>query len=103
MVKKYSALDRIVGVKVGERFIIALDSNPTTGYEWGVEFEPNFITHDDERDRNFYRTSEDIGAGGKEEFEFQPLKSGKTEIIMRYKRAWEAEAIEEKVFNVEIT
>ena len=100
--KKYSELNRIVEVMVGESFIISLDSNPTTGYEWEVNFELNFIKHDEEKDRKFYRTSDEIGAGGKEEFEFQPLKSGKTEIIMRYKRVWEAEPIEKKVFNIEV-
>ena len=100
--KKYSDPDRIVEVMVGEDFIIALDSNPTTGYIWEAKFNSNFIKHDKEIDRKFYSASERIGAGGKEEFKFQPLKSGKTEIIMLYKRVWEAEPIEKKVFNIEI-
>jgi predicted secreted protein len=41
--KKYSELNRIVEVMVGENFIIALDSNPTTGYVWDAKFDTNFI------------------------------------------------------------
>lgn len=102
MMKKYGDQNRMVEVMVGETFIISLDSNPTTGYVWEAQLDSNFIKHDREDDRTFYTASEEIGAGGKEEFKFQPLKSGKTEIIMLYKRVWEAEPIEKKIFNIEI-
>jgi predicted secreted protein len=55
--KKYSELNRIVEVMVGENFIIALDSNPTTGYVWDAKFDTNFIKHDKEQDRQFYSAS----------------------------------------------
>jgi inhibitor of cysteine peptidase len=43
-----------------------------------------------------------VGAGGVEYFRFKTLKAGKTEITMVYKRPWEEESIDQKVFTVNI-
>ncbi len=43
-----------------------------------------------------------VGAGGVDYFRFKALKAGETEIYMVYKRSWEEEGIEQKVFTVNI-
>ncbi|MBA7564429.1 hypothetical protein ES708_06092 [subsurface metagenome] len=43
-----------------------------------------------------------VGAGGVDYFRFKALKAGETEITLVYKRSWEEEGIDQKVFTVNI-
>jgi len=43
-----------------------------------------------------------LGAGGTQYYRFQALKVGETEITVTYKRSWETEYYEQKVFTVDI-
>jgi predicted secreted protein len=43
-----------------------------------------------------------LGAGGTELFRFKALKSGDVEITMSYKRPWETDVLDQKVFTVEV-
>ncbi len=43
-----------------------------------------------------------VGTGGVDYFRFRALKKGTTEITMVYKRSWEEEGIDQKVFTVNI-
>jgi len=43
-----------------------------------------------------------LGAGGTELFRFEALKKGEVEITMVYKRSWEEEILQQKVFTVEV-
>ncbi len=43
-----------------------------------------------------------VGAGGTELFRFKGLSKGETEITFNYKRSWETEIIDTKVFTVEV-
>ncbi len=87
-------------VEVGSSFILSLDSNPTTGYAWQAQFDDQLLRL---VETNFEPSSEAIGAGGVESFEFRALKEGDTEITMVYKRSWEEGYIEKVIFSVNIT
>jgi predicted secreted protein len=74
--------DRVIQTQPGDRFRIALDSNPSIGDDWRVVGEP---------DRSIVRlVSEDfvsdqpdedvVGAGGTQLFVFEALARGTTEI-----------------------
>ena len=43
-----------------------------------------------------------LGAGGTDYYQFKALKVGETEITVTYKRSWETESAEQKVFTVDI-
>ena len=43
-----------------------------------------------------------VGVGGVEYFRFKALQTGETEITMIYKRQWEEEVLDRKVFIVDI-
>ena len=43
-----------------------------------------------------------VGAGGTELFRFKALESGEVEITMVYKRTWEEEVLDQKVFTVDV-
>lgn len=98
-IKTYSDPDEVIEIQKGEKFQIAFVSNPTTGYGWEVTADTNFVSLVDQK---FEPESDLIGAGGTETFEFSALNTRETEIIFSYKRSWEKEIIEKKVFKVKI-
>ena len=79
-----------VNVKKGDNFVIELEANPTTGYQWEVQLDSNYL----QLDKREYvpDAPEDealVGSGGYELFHFSVLKSGETEIIFTHLRPWE--------------
>ncbi|KPJ53466.1 MAG: hypothetical protein AMJ37_01385 [Dehalococcoidia bacterium DG_18] len=89
-----------IAVEVGDSFLLSLKSNPTTGYAWQVQFDDELL---ELVDTKFEPSSDAIGAGGVESFEFQALKEGDSEVTMVYERSWEEGYIEKVIFNVHIT
>jgi len=84
-------------------FSISLAENPTTGYRWEADIDKKFLSL---KGRNFARSAKSeglVGAGGTVTFFFLPLKSGQTNIVLRYKRSWEKEHTEEKTYRVIIS
>lgn len=99
MPQEYTASDRVISVRVGEDFVVALAANPTTGYEW----EPHF---DDAQlellERRLASAGPAIGSGGTERLRFRALGPGDGELRMIYRRPWEASPAQELVFQLHI-
>ncbi len=95
-----SVAGEVTEVAVGDSFSFSLDSNPTTGYMWSAHFNPEFL---ELVDTEYEPSSDLIGAGGIESFEFRALNVGDTEITMVYERSWEEGYIEKAIYNVHIT
>lgn len=97
--KKPKSLPGTIEIKKGESFSVVLEANPTTGYQWELDFDPDYIQL---IDREYAPSSprEVVGAGGQETFNFLALKSGKTEITFSYLRPWEKEAIKKRVYKI---
>lgn len=96
----YTSADNKIVVPVGESFTIELEGNPTTGYEWELQFDNDKLKV---VDRQYQPPGTDaVGGGGKERFRLKAIKRGDTVIRAIYKRAWEPGSIEEKKFNVQI-
>ena len=98
--KEYTSSAQAIEVKVGEQFMITLESNPTTGYQWESSFDQNFIKLVKSEYIADPETQGLVGAGGVEQFVFEGLKAGDTQIEMTYKRSWEQEADETDTFTV---
>jgi inhibitor of cysteine peptidase len=90
---------KTIKVNLGNSFKISLDSNPSTGYQWELDFDTNFITLEK---KSYNPSNSKLGGTGKEHFIFLPLRSGKTTITMQYKRTWEKSEIIKEKFLVEI-
>ena len=102
-VKTYTDSGQPISIGVNQEFVIALGSNPTTGYSWQESHDETTL----ELIEKTYKPGEEaeqgaVGAGGVDYFRFKALKTGKTEITMVYKRPWEKESAEQKVFTVNI-
>ena len=92
-----------IDVSTDQEFIIALGSNPTTGYSWQENYDHAML----ELMEKTYELGEGakqgmVGAGGVEHFRFKALKEGKTEVELVYKRPWEEGVAERKVFTVNV-
>lgn len=80
---------QVLQATVGQPFSISLDSNPTTGYRWGLaqpldETILHLVHSAYQRGRPGL-----IGAGGTETWTFLPVCQGATTIAMEYRRPWE--------------
>ena len=89
-------------IEKGSLFSVALESNPTTGYEWEVDFDSVYIQLVKEEYQPL--DPELIGGRGTHAFIFLALDQGETKIRFRYWRPWEGEdsVVETKEFEVAI-
>jgi len=103
-VKTYTDSGQTIDIGVNQEFIIALGSNPTTGYGWQETYDETILEMMGEKTYKPGEEAEEgvVGAGGVEYFRFRALKAGEAEITLDYKRTWEEEGIEQKVFTVNI-
>ena len=86
-----SANGKTIEVIVGQKIIIALKGNPTTGYSWQIKkIEGDSIV---QIGKVKYLPREHasgmVGAGGIYTFTFQAQRAGVSKLLLVYKRAWE--------------
>jgi len=92
-----------ITVGISEPFVIALASNPTTGFSWGLDYDKTMLTLAGKDYVQDPGTAGRVGAGGTEKFTFQGVKAGTTKITLTYQRPWESvPPTETKIFNVTI-
>jgi len=102
-IETYTDADKTINANVNEEFVIALDSNPTTGYNWEESYDEAMLKLVESKYEMGKQAEEGmVGAGGTQYFRFQALKTGTTEITLTYKRSWETESADQKVFTVDI-
>jgi inhibitor of cysteine peptidase len=98
----YTDSTQKVTIGVNQEFLIALGSNPTTGYGWQESHDNTML----ELVNKTYEPSDEsenlVGGGGIEYFQFKALKTGTIEVTMTYKRPWEETAASQKTFTVTI-
>jgi predicted secreted protein len=90
----------LIEVEAGQTFVFSLESNPSTGYSWQLQFDSEFLKL---VESVFVEISPGlIGAPGHESFKFLALKEGQVDIKMVYKRSWEPDHIDEQIKVVNI-
>lgn len=100
--KTYVDPEETISVGINQEFIIALDSNPTTGYDWEESHDDSLLKLVVDEYKPDEKAEGLVGAGGTQYFRFKALKAGQTEITLVYKRPWETEILEQKVFSIDI-
>jgi inhibitor of cysteine peptidase len=75
-----------ITVKNGDKFVIALASNPTTGYRWAAEDNDNV-----KQLKSRYVTGDSnlMGAGGTQMITFEATDRGRTTLTLDYARSFE--------------
>jgi inhibitor of cysteine peptidase len=102
-VKEYTSSDQPIEVKVGNQFMITLDSNPTTGYKWEANFDQDMLKLVKSEFKQDTSRPGMVGVGGKEYFTFMGVKSGDTQIKLTYKRPWEQQTADAKLVTFAVT
>lgn len=93
-----------IEINKGDEFSIALESNPTTGYEWQYGFNSSYL---ELVDREYIPASQDptiVGAGGSDKFTFRATRIGGAQITFWYVRSWEEDTppIKEVLYLIRI-
>lgn len=91
-----------IEVNMGEEFVIVLDANATTGYEWNIaDFDKSYFSIVG----NKYETANvSAGSGGKSIWTFKANNKGNSVIVMSYARPWEKDIapIKTQKFNITV-
>lgn len=98
----YSNSGQPITIPVGVSFTISVSSNPSTGYSWEAGFDQSLLKL---IKRYTPSNSGMIGAAGVENFEFEGMRPGNTNIYLNYKRSFEPNnpSLKSETFNVTIT
>ena len=87
--KVYTDSNKVINVKVGQEFIIALGANPTTGYTWNESYDSSFLQLVEHKYTPTKAEEGMVGTGGVRSFKFKALKKGDTKVTLVHKQAWE--------------
>ena len=102
-VKTYTDSGQAISIGANQEFVIALGSNPTTGYSWQESHDENKLELMEKTYKLGGEAEEGlVGAGGVDYFRFKTLKTGEAEIALAYKRSWEEGFVEQKIFRINI-
>ena len=84
----YGESDTTIAASVGARFVIALESNPSTGYQWTATSSDAGVVElvGDEYARP---DSKLVGAPGTERFFFDAVAVGRATLQLRYARSFQ--------------
>ena len=95
-----------ISVASGSQFLIALPSNPTTGYSWTVHVsDPKNIEFEGSAYQPYPASEKMLGSGGQQIFVFEAHTAGTASIMFGYARSWEKGTLPAKtaIFNVSIS
>lgn len=79
-----------VTMGLGEKIVLRLNENPTTGFQWALEQGNDEIVELVESDY-IQAPSPGVGAGGQHIWTFKAKKSGSARIALKLWRAWEGD------------
>ncbi len=100
----YEDEGQAIDTEVNQQFVIALGSNPSTGYSWQVSYDEAMLELVGGESKYKEAGGGLLGAGGVEYFSFKALKTARTEVTLVYKRPFEEPTPQDltKVFTIHI-
>jgi inhibitor of cysteine peptidase len=104
-VKTYTTGDSDITTSVGGQFTIELESNKTTGYQWGLAepFDKAVIKKVISTYQVSNKNKDLVGAGGVEKWTFEGVGKGSTTIAMSYSRPFEKNTPPAKLASFKVT
>lgn len=95
---------RKVDLQVGERLVVSLPSNPSTGYAWQVDAnDESLLALDGEPAYHAdFQEQPVVGSGGETTFTFRALASGQVNLRLVYLREWETDVPPAKVYEINV-
>lgn len=101
-IKAHTDVEKTVVTSVGQEFTIAMDSNPTTGYDWEEIHDESMLVLVEDKFEPDKKAKGLVGAGGTQYYRFLALKDGDTKITVTYRRPWEEIYVKQKIFRVNV-
>lgn len=95
-----------VEMNKGQTLVVALESNPTTGYAWEVmEVDASLLQLQGEAEYNQGNTGDkqSVGAGGSETLRFLAVGTGETPLKLVYRRSWEMDVEPVQTLSLQVT
>lgn len=80
---------KTVTVHVGDEIDIALDANPTTGFDWAIDKSNDALLTLKQKD--YQPSSSAIGSGGTDTFKFIAKSAGTVNLQLKYWRSFEGD------------
>ena len=99
MTRTFSKRNTHIRVKPGERFSIALDANPTAGYEWHATVDGDAV---ELKGGSLTPSTTAIGATAGQAFDLLAKRAGKAHVSLELARSWEKSPIETIRFDIEV-
>jgi inhibitor of cysteine peptidase len=99
----YGEDDAAIEVASGDDFVIELESNQTTGYQWTATSSDEAVVS--EQSSEYVQPKTDrLGAPGKQRFVFSPATAGSVTLTLQYSRSFEDGAdAREVTYSVTVT
>ena len=96
---------KTIALKVGDRFDLALDENPTTGYGWEVMEGLDCVIkkHGEPAFHSLQSNTGKVGGGGTITFHFTATGEGTAHLKLIYHRRWEKDKPPLKTFLLTVT
>ncbi len=103
--KTFTINDTNITAKVGDQFTIELDSNQTTGFQWGISgsLNPKIVKKISSTYIAGANPSGAAGVGGKEKWKFQVMGAGTGTIVMIYSQRFDKTAPPAKTVTFTVT
>jgi inhibitor of cysteine peptidase len=85
-------------IKVGNKFTIVLETNPSAGYQWYLDYDNSKLKLISESTQ--YGNNGLIGAPNKKKYVFQLIKLGKSKINCYYNRPNEDQGTPQRIYKI---
>lgn len=84
----YTDASKPIAVAVGNDFLIALPSNPTTGFSWSARVSGSAVSSEGSA-YQAHPSGGAMGAGGQQIFSLEAERAGSATVTFTYARPWE--------------
>jgi predicted secreted protein len=98
----YTDATKTITTGVNQEFVIALDHDPTTTYDWEETHDASMLDLVAKESIPIDEAKSLVKDTGTQSFRFKALNTGKTKITFLYKRPWELLPISQLTFNIDI-
>jgi inhibitor of cysteine peptidase len=92
-----------VKLRVGQRVMLLLAGNPTTGYLWQIDPKVDAKVVRAIGEPGFHQDSNLAGAGGTQSFLLEAAGPGETILSLSYLRPWETGTPPVKTYSTQVT
>jgi inhibitor of cysteine peptidase len=90
-----------IEMKVGQKLVLSLESNPTTGYNWEIIAIDEAILKPS-GEAEYESDSKLIGSGGILTYNFEAVQMGSSTVKLIYHRSWEKDVAPLQEFNITV-